>query len=206
MRKLGVLFIGMVVALGVAAPGAAAPPTKTKGSSSSANAFWYFTETPAKNTVRNTVWYVGVFAGSDGIWSDLYEEVETCQTRGRRTTCSYSSRYGFSDLSDGVFTIDGEGLTEAHLEGTYVLEQYDENGNLIGSDPTTIVADFQGLGEIQRSGGRTTYCDEFVCFRTTFEDAFRTAEAYGTVDGWDLGETYDAYLSSGAFREMTREK
>jgi hypothetical protein len=206
MRRFVLLFIGVVLAFGVVAPGMAAPPTKSKGTSASANAFWYFTETPSRNTVVNRVWYVGVFGGSNGIWSDLYEEVETCVTRGRRTNCTYSSRYGFSDLSDGVFTIDEEGLTVAHIEGTYNLETYDEDGNLVSVDPTTIVADFEGIGEIQTSGGRQTYCDQFVCFRTTFEDAFRQAEAYGTVDGFDLGETYDAWLSAGAFREMIREK
>ncbi len=206
MRRLGLVFIGIVLAFGVVAPATAAPPTKSKGTHASANAFWYFTETPAKNTVVNRVWYVGVFAGSDGIWSDLYESVETCVTRGRRTNCTYSSRYGFSDLSDGVFTMDTQGLTEAHLEGTYLLEEYDENRNVISSTPATIVADFVGVGEINENSGRSTYCDQFVCFRTTFEDAYRQAEAYGTVDGVDLGETYDAWLSAGAFREMIREK
>jgi hypothetical protein len=206
MRKLGLLFIGVVLALGVVAPSTAAPPTKNKGTNASANAFWYFTETPARNTVVNTVWYVGVYQSSDGIWSDLYQDVSTCVTHGRRESCTYTSRYGFSDLSDGVFTIDADGLTAAHIEGTYNLETYDDNGNAVGSDPTSIVADLEGIGDINTSGGRSTYCDDFACFRITFEDAYRQAEATGTVDGVDLGETYDAFLSAGAFREMIREK
>ncbi len=206
MRKLGLLFIGVLLALGVAVPGNAAKPTRTKTASSSANAFWYFTETPARNTVVNRVWYVGVFASTDGIFSDLYEDVETCVTHGRRTDCTYSSRYGFSDLSDGVFTIDADRLTVAHLEGTYNLETYDENGNLVDSEPTAIVADWEGVGEIQSSSGRSTYCDPYFCFRTTFTNSFRTAEATGTVNGADLGETYDAYLSDGASRDVVREK
>ncbi|MFY9586225.1 MAG: hypothetical protein WAT66_02080 [Actinomycetota bacterium] len=206
MRKLGLLFIGVVLALGVIAPANAAKPTRTQSANSSANAFWYFTDSPARNTVRNTVWYVGVFASNDGIWSDLYQDVETCVTRGHRTTCTYTSRYGFSDLSDGVFTIDADGLTVAHVEGTYNLETYDENGNLVSSDPTAIVADFEGIGEIFQNSGRSTYCDQFICFRTTFTDASRSAAATGTVNGADLGETYDAYLSSGASREVVREK
>lgn len=206
MRKLGLVVIGVVLALGVVAPATAAPPTRTKSATSSANAFWYFTETPSRNTTVNRVWYVGVFAGTDGIWSDLYESVETCVTRGHRTNCTYTSRYGFSDLSDGVFTIDADGLTEAHIEGTYLLEEYDEEWNVISSEPATIVADLEGIGELYESSGRSTYCDPYFCFRSTFTDASRSAEAYGSVNGFDLGETYDAYLSSGAFREVIREK
>lgn len=206
MRKLGLLFIGVVLALGVVAPSVAAPPTKTKYASSSANAFWHFTETPSRNTVVNRTWYVGVFSSSDGIWSDLYEDVETCVTHGRRTNCTYTSRYGFSDLSDGVFTIDASGLTVAHLEGTYNLETYDENWNVVSSEPTAIVADWEGLGDIEESSGRSTYCDPYFCFRTTFTNSFRYAEATGTVNGADLGETYDAYLSDGASRDVVREK
>ena len=206
MRKLGVLFIGVVLALGVAVPSIAGPPTRNKYASSSANAFWNSTETPARNTVVYRTWYVGVYASSDGIWSDLYEDVQTCVTHGRRTNCTYTSRYGFSDLSDGVFTVDPDGLTAAHLEGTYNLELYDENGNLVSSEPTAIVADWTGIGEIQSSSGRSTYCDPYACYRTTFSDSYRSAEATGTVNGADLGETYDAWISDGAFTEVIRQK
>ena len=206
MKKIVLLFVVVALAVGVVAPSVAAPPQRYKTATASANAFWYFTETPARNTVVNRVWYVGVFSGTDGIWSDLYESVETCVTRGRRTSCTYTSRYGFSDLSDGVFTIDDEGLTEAHIEGTYLLEEYDDEGNFVSSEPVTIVADLEGIGEIYESSGRSTYCDPYFCFRTTFTDASRQAEAYGSVNGEDLGETYDAYLSSGASREVVRDK
>lgn len=206
MRKIGLLFIGVVLALGVVAPVNAAKPTRTTTESASANAFWYSTETPARNTVVNRVWYVGVFVDQYGVFSDLYEDVETCVTRGRRTTCTYSSRYGFSDLSDGVFTIDRDGLTVAHLAATYNLERYDDRGNLVGTDPTAIVADWEGIGDIETSSGRSTYCDPYFCFRSTFTNSFRTAEATGTVNGVDLGETYDAYLSDGASRDVERQK
>jgi hypothetical protein len=206
MRKIGLLFIGLVVALGVVAPSVAAPPTRTTSESASANAFWYFTEHPNSRTTVNRTWYVGVFVDQYGTFSDLYEDVETCVTRGRRTNCTYSSRYGFSDLSDGVFTIDREGLTESHLEATYNLERYDDNGNLVDSEPVAIVADWEGIGDIQTSSGKSTYCDPYFCFRSTFTNSFRSAEATGTVNGADLGETYDAYLSDGASRDVERQK
>jgi len=206
MRKVFTLGFGVVLAVSLAAPSYAAKPTKTIYASSSANAFWYSTEQVSRNTVRNTTWYLGVYSSTDGIFSDLYQDVETCRFSRRSVTCSYTSRYGASDLSDGAFTMDAEGLTAAHIEGTYVLEEYDSNGRLVGSTPTTAVADLEGIGDIQTNGGKSTYCDNFICIRTTFSDSFRQAEATGSVNGVDLGETYDAYLSNSSATEIDRLK
>jgi hypothetical protein len=206
MRKLGLLIIGVVLALGVVAPATAAPPEKYKYASSSANAFWYFTDQPARNVTVNTTWYVGVYQSTDGTFSDLYVDTETCRTAGRRVSCTYTSKYGFSDLSGAVFTIDTTGLTAAHLEATYDLQTFDDNGNVTSTEPSAIVADWEGIGDIESSSGKFSYCDQYACSRTTFTNDFRYAEATGSVNGSDLGETYDAYLSNGAERDFYRAK
>jgi hypothetical protein len=207
MRKLLILFLGAFLTLGLAAPSQAAKPTRSTYASSSTNAFWYFTDQIARNTTRDTVWYVGAYVDQDGaVFSDLYVETETCRTARNRVTCEFSSKYGYSDLSDGVFSLDATNLTAAHIEGTYALEEYDSRGRLVSSTPTSIVADITGIGDIQTSGGKSTYCDPFVCIRSTFADRFRQAVASGTVNGTDLGETYDANIANSTYTEVDRLK
>jgi hypothetical protein len=207
MRKLFVLVLCVLMTVGLAAPSRAAKPTRSTYASSSVNAFWYFSDQIARNTTRDTVWYVGAYVDQDGaVFSDLYVETQTCRSVRNRTTCEFSSKYGYSDLSDGVFTLDTVNLTAAHIEGTYVLEEYDSRGRLIGSTPTSIVADIEGTGDIQNSGGKSTYCDPFICIRSTFVDRFRQAEATGTVNGTDLGETYDANIANSTYTEVDRLK
>jgi hypothetical protein len=195
MRRSILLVLASSLVLAVGAPAEAAKPTRTVHDSVSANAFWYFEEQPSRNTIVRTTWYVGVYRSTDGIWSDLYVDTSTCTIGPRGEKCTYGSKFGFSDLSTGTFTINEDGLTAAHLEETYLLQSWDERGETSESTPATIVADWTGIGDLQENSGRSSYCDQFWCSKSTWDEAFRSAEASGTVNGDDLGETYDAYLS-----------
>lgn len=201
MKKLFVLALGAVMLAGAAAPAHAAKPTRTTYSSSSANSFWYGFEQLSRTTTRSTVWYVGVYSSSDGTFSDLYRETTTC----RRDRCSSVFAIGFNDLSGDVFSMDADGLTSAHLDATYVLDVYDGGRRSTGTTETVhIVADWEGLGDIQTSGGSFSYRDDFISIRGSFEDSFRGAEATATTNGTDLGETYDAYLAASSSTSVER--
>lgn len=201
MRKLFVLALGCSMLLGIAAPAHAGKPTRTTYSSASANAFWYSFEQVSRTTTRSTVWYVGVYASTDGTFSDLYREITTC----RRDRCSSVFAIGFSDLSNDVFTIDSSGLMGAHIDATYVLESFDDSRRSTGTTETVhIVADWEGVGTVEQNGGSYSYRDDFISIRATFEDAFRAAEATGSVNDADLGETYDAYLAASTSTSVER--
>lgn len=206
MRRWILLALASAFVLAVGAPAQAAKPTKTTYDSVSANAFWTTEEQLSPTTVKRTTWYVGVYQSSDGTFSDLYLDTSTCTQTLRGESCTYEFMSGYSDLSEAEFTIDREDLTGAHLEETYLLESWDKDGNMSESFPATIVADWTGVGEIERNSGKSSYCDKYVCYKSTFEDAFRSAEAFGTVNGEDLGETYDAYLSSSHHESMEWQK
>lgn len=200
MRRsiLLVLASSMVLALG--APAQAAKPVKTTYDSVNANAFWYFEDQLSPTTVKRTTWYVGVYRSTDGTFSDLYVETATCTTGKRGETCTWESLYGYGDPSDtDSFTIDDDGLTAAHLDETYVLRSYDENGEPGQEMTVAIVADWTGIDEIQTSSGKSSYCDDFSCSKSRWEDSFRSAEAEATVNGDELGETYDASLATSHY-------
>lgn len=206
MRRWILLTLASALVLAIGAPAQAAKPTKTTYDSVSANAFWTTEEQLSPTTIKRTTWYVGVYQSTDGTFSDLYVDTSTC-TQGRRgESCTYESMSGYSDLTEAVFTIDGEELTSAHLEETYLLESWDKDGNPSEPVPATIVADWTGIGEIDRNSGKSSYCDSYFCYRSRFEDAIRSAEAVGTVNGEDLGETYDASLSSSHYESMEWQK
>ena len=202
MRRSILLVLASSLVLALGAPAEAAKPTRTTYDAVNANAFWYFEEQVSANTVKRTTWYVGVSQSSEGTWSDLYVDTSTCTVGRRGERCTYESLFGFTDLSGGTFTIDEDGLTGAHLEETYLLQSW-ENGEPTEGVPTTIVADWTGVGELQENSGRSSYCDNFWCSRSTWDEASRSAEAVGVVNGEELGETYDAYLSS--YHSVTTE-
>lgn len=206
MRRIVLLALGVVLAAALAAPTAAAPPVKSKSKTASANAFWYSTQTLSRSSYRSTVWYVGVFSSTEGTWSDLYQEVATCRVTRRGDVCDYEFRIGFSDLAGQTFTLDSRGLTTAHIDATYDLyESFDEEGNPIGTaTPTHIVADWTGIGDTSQERFSSTVRTECATFRWTFNGLFRSAEATGSVNGVDLGETYDAWLSSGTSSSFER--
>jgi hypothetical protein len=204
MRKIAILALA-VGALAVAVgPAQAGKPTRIKSANASANAFWYSTEALSPTSYRITVWYVGVYQSSEGTFSDLYVDSSICEVTPPEDTCvPESSRYGFSDLVGQTFTIDAKSLTSSHLDASYDLQEYDADWNPVG-DPvaTHIVTDWTGIGALYRE--KSSYSVHTPCgvVRYTSKGLNRSAEATGSVEGTDLGETYDAYLATGTSRSF----
>jgi hypothetical protein len=206
MRKVAILALAIALLAVATGSAQAGKPTKTRSADSSANAFWYTTEWLSETTYRSTVWYVGVYQSSEGVFSDLYFDSSICDVTPPEDTCtSESSRYGFSDLAGQTFTIDVKGLMSAHLDAVYDLQAYDADFNPVG-DPvaTHIVTDWTGIGSMSRE--KSSYSLHTPCgvIRYKSNGVNRSAEATGSLDGSDLGETYDAYLAKGASRSMER--
>jgi len=204
MRKIAILALAVAMLTVAVGPADAGKPTRTRSTNLSANAFWYTTETISPTTYRTSVWYVGVYQSSEGTFSDLYFDSSICEVTPPEDTCtSESSRYGFSDLSGQTFTIDAKSLTAAHLDAVYDLQEYDADFNPVG-DPvaTHIVTDWTGIGPLYRE--KSSYSVHTPCgiVRYTSKGVNRGAEATGSVDGLDLGETYDAYLATGTSRSF----
>jgi hypothetical protein len=203
MRKLAILTLAIALLAGAAGQARASKPTKSINVS--ASAFWYTTEPLSATTYRSTVWYIGVYQSSgEDTFSDLYFESSICEVAPPEDECTFeSSRYGFSDLAGQTFTIDAKGLTTAHLDAVYDLQAVDADFNPIG-DPvaTHIVADWTGLGSYSRE--KSSYSIHTPCgiVRYSSKGVSRSGEATGSLDGTDLGETYDAYLASGTSRSF----
>jgi hypothetical protein len=206
MRKVAIAILTVALSIGLAGPASAAKPTRTLSSSSTAQAFWYTFEQLNKTTTRNSVWYVGVYIDSGFSYSDLYREEDTCRTSRRHTICSSTFSFGDIDLSSGTFTMDST-FSTAHLEATYQLQESDQLGNPIGGPvSTSVVTDWTGVGDLQTNGGKSSYCDQFICTRSTFTDDFRQAEANGSINSVDLGETYDAFMAGDTTTTIERLK
>jgi hypothetical protein len=143
---------------------------------------------------------------SYGIFSDLYQEVIVCRTSRRGETCMTDAfRYGDSDLSGQTFTIDDKGLTQAHIDAVYALQEFDSFGNPVGDPvPTHIVADWTGIGDLAKQKGKFSYRSGCSVFRYSFNGLFRQAEATGSVEGSDIGETYDAWMSTDSSTSLER--
>jgi hypothetical protein len=202
MRKVAILALAIALLALAVGPAQATKPTKS--ANVSANAFWYTTEWLSETSYRSTVWYVGIYQSSEETFSDLYFDSSICEVTPPEDTCTFeSSRYGFSDLSGDTFTIDAKGLTSAHLAAVYDLQEYDADFNPVG-DPvaTHIVTDWTGLGSLSRE--KSSYSVHTPCgvIRYTSKGVTNSAEAIGTLDDADLGETYDAYLASGTSRSV----
>jgi hypothetical protein len=202
MRKVAILTFAIALLAVAASPAQANKPTKS--ADLSANAFWYTTETLSATSYRSTVWYVGVYQSREGTFSDLYFDSSICEVTPPEDTCtSEASRYGFSDLTGDTFTIDAKGLTTAHIDAVYDLQEYDADFNPVG-DPvaTHIVTDWTGEGSLSRE--KSSYSLHTPCgvIRYKSNGVSRSAEATGSIDGADLGETYDAYLSTGTSRSF----
>jgi hypothetical protein len=198
MRKVAILAL----AVALVAAGAAQAGKPTKSTNVSANAFWYTTEWLSQTSYRSTVWYVGVYQDSGETFSDFYFDSSICEVTPPEDECTFeASRYGFSDLTNDTFTIDAKDLTTAHLDAVYDLQDYDADFNPVG-DPvaTHIVTDWTGVGSRFRE--KSSYSVHTPCgvVRYTSKGVNRSAEATGSIDGTDLGETYDAYLATGTSR------
>ena len=208
MRKILTFVLACAVAAALAAPALAAKPVRERSARTSANAFWYTTETLSQNTYRTTVWYVGVYQTGEGTWSDVYQEVSTSRVSRRGESCTYESRMGFSDLSGQTFAVDAKTLKSAHLDAIYQLySSFDEEGNPVGeATPVHIVVDWTGTGTASREKSTYTVRTGCATFRWTFSGLFAPAQATGSVDGVDLGQTYDAWLSSGTSSSFERSR
>jgi hypothetical protein len=198
LSALGIISAGPALAAAPTPTPAPKPGGKTTFESHNANAFWYFSEQISKTVRKDTTWYLGAYQSTDGSFSDLYRTVTICTAAKRGGEhCTSSNAYGAIDLSEATFSMDATGLTFAHLEGTYPLQETDEQGNPIGDPvPTSAVADWTGVDQIQLSHGSSTYCDASGCFFDKWEAGYRAADATGTIDGsLALGSTDDANLS-----------
>jgi hypothetical protein len=205
-RIIGIL-LGVFLLVGLVSPALAA---ERKTRSRSLNAFWYQTETLGPRTFRQTTWYVGAFASSGrfgGTWSDLYQSVDLCRETRRGTWCENEYyAVGFKELTKDEFYIDEQRLETGWIEATYDLQTYDPNTGEPGPPvPTHILATFEGVGPIEVNKETFVYEDENFIFRFTFHGAFRTAESHGWIDGVDIGETYDAYMSLSTSTETKRK-
>jgi hypothetical protein len=199
MRKLFVAALSAGLIAGLAAPAQAAE--RTHYESSGANAYWNSRRVVRPGVVDRTTWYVGIYAGTEGVWSDAYKDTVRCVRldSGKRRCRLRSSLFGvIEDLGDGTFTIDADGLTVADLDVTYPLQQRDpETFDPVGEVvPTHIVTHWEGIGDLDASESKSSYKTDCYWSRSTDEYRFRGAEATGTVrDKLDLGETYNGYLS-----------
>lgn len=199
MRRIAAVMLGVACLLALATPAGAAD----RYQSSVVNVYWYYQEQLTANVYRQTTWYVGVYEDSGSKWSDLYQDVSICVRLSPRTTrCRLQSfKIGYSNLDrpGEYYTIDRQGLTEAHLRGLYVLESYDEYGNARGSAKAAlIVTDVLGVGELTESQELHVYHSGCRYYVTATKGLSRDLEATGTLNGQDLGETYDGFLANNA--------
>jgi hypothetical protein len=194
----------LLLVLALAAPAQAKKPFRSN--ITTAEAFWISDVQLTPDTVRETTWYVGVFAETDGgtfLYSDLYQDVEDCTTdpNGNVTCTEVSDKFGDSDLTGpgDTFTMDFDTLTSAHLQGTYTLQAFDQNGNPVGSPETdTIVADWTGTGDLIKTHSKFSFHSKCVHFTATDKGITRPADATGTLNGTDLGTTSDTFFGGDA--------
>jgi hypothetical protein len=198
MRKALVVILGAALVGGMAGPASANKPFRS--TSATAEAFWHYRLDLSPTTYEATTWYVGVFQSSDGgTFSDLYVDVESCQTGPNGDTCvEESEKFGFTDLTGpgDAFTIDVASLSSAHLDATYQLQAYDENGDPVGSPETHVIAaDWAGQELLSRMRFKSSFHSRCIHFTTTTKGIGRLAQATGTRNGEDLGATEDAFMS-----------
>ena len=207
MQRSGVLLvIAGVFLLGLTAPAYASPPV-FKSKMTTAEAFWHSEQVTGANTFTDTTWYVGVFAGFDGMvqYSDLYQDVEDCtaDSTGNVSCTEVSSKFGDTQFPPGTtifsFTMDTSGLTSAHLDGTYQLQSFDQNGNPVGSPESDhIVADWTGMGPIAKTHSKFSFHQKCIHFQATDKGRTRAADATGTLNGTPLGTTSDTFFGGDA--------
>jgi hypothetical protein len=199
-----VLLVCAALLAGLASPAQAAKPIRSN--LTTVEAFWHSRQSTGPNSYLETTWYVGVFASTDGgtfLFSDLYQDVEACTVdqNGNPSCTEVASKFGESDLTGpgDTFTMDFAQLTSAHLDGTYQVQSFDENGNPIGSPETEhIVADWTGTGAITKSHSKFSFHSRCVHFTATTKGRMRPADAAGTLNGTDLGVTTDTFFGGDA--------
>jgi hypothetical protein len=127
MRTLLGYAIAITAAAVLSAPSAAAAPTRQQGGS--AEAFWTTIKRIDAHTQIRTIWYVGVYPGSEGTVSDIYRDVARCTRSDHRWRCrTVSYQFGYRrNLSSRAFGMDRRRLSRAHLDARYTLEKYDSH-------------------------------------------------------------------------------
>ena len=200
MRRVWLAALTAALVLVLAGPGQAVDLSHDRSKGGSANAFWYKKKNLSATKYRFTTWYVGVFASSDGAWSDLYQEVDVCRRRPGRDRCRLVKyRIGIIDLTGegDTFTVAGRARS-ADLAATYPLQEYDSDWKKVGRPvPTLIEAHFEGVGDLSRS----TYTEEYNSgcsrWRYTFRGTSRAAISTATLDGTrSIGSTDHAYIAN----------
>jgi hypothetical protein len=202
MRRIAVFVFGLALLGALAAPAQAVKPTRF--TETTAEAFWTTRQDLTATTYQLTTWSVGVFASTDGTskFSDLYQDVELCTVDPNGDICNeVSSKFGgtdFSGLGD-TFTMDFANLSTAHLEATYQVQAFDQNGNPVGSAETDhIVADWTGTGVITKSRERFSFHSRCIHFSAKTKGRMRPADATGTLNGTSLGTTSTTFFGGDA--------
>lgn len=204
MRRLTAILLGAILVLSLGGPAGAAKPEKFRWDNAGLNAFWYSTKDLKGRAYKEIVWYVGVYQSTDWVFSDLYKSVARCERRPGRDRCRLVRwSEGFSDLEGATFDVD-RNLSNGILKEKYRLTTYDRRGERVNRFRARIVAELEGVGDLYRE--RDSYRSGSGCtqFRYEFRGAYRDAEATATINGNSLGETHDAWMSSGG--EATFEK
>jgi hypothetical protein len=203
MRRALTLVLGLGLILLVGAVPAQATPSKT--TTTTAEAFWHFKKVISATQYQETTWYVGVFMTfgkgvRTSFYSDLYQDVELCRTANNHCT-EISSKYGDSRLrgSGDSFSMDARDLTTAHLQGTYQVQAYDQNGNPVGSPRNDVItSDWTGRGSITKTHQKFSFHMGCIHFSATDKGDTRPATASGSLNGRDLGKTKDTFFGGDA--------
>jgi hypothetical protein len=208
LRKLFVFIVAGLATLAAALPANSATrskPVSYKSSARSADAFWYKTKWLSPTEYRQSVWYIGVYESTDGTFSDAYKTVVDCEqeTGEDYGECTIvSSTYGYTDAPD--FTL-AKKLASAHLEATYTMNSYTEDGSRSGRSFTIdVVVDWNGTGDLQRNHGTSNYRDGCYTFHDSSRGAWRASTATGSVNARALGSTDDASLSKYSSRYLEK--
>jgi hypothetical protein len=190
MRRLFVVMVVLALSLAfVPAVHAGQPePGRERYETQGVNAFWYSTRRISSDVYLRITWYLGAYQ-SEEFWSDLYRSVERCERRPGRDRCrGKSNQTGvINDIGDGSFTVAAD-FSTAHLEATYRLRHYDDNGNPKGPAVSyTAVADFEGVGEIITS--RNEY-SVWVgdCLQERYRSKYESRDSFatGSINGRDV--------------------
>lgn len=208
MRRKWLSAVAVAMVVSLAAPAQAVELSVERSKGASANAFWYRKKNISATKYRFITWYVGVFTGQEGAWSDLYQEVDVCRRRPGPDRCRLVKyRIGFIDLTGegDSFSVAGRARS-ADLAATYPLQEYDSHWNEVGKPvPTSIQAHFEGVGDLNRNTYRESYNSGCSVWRFTFRGTSRSAIATGTLDGTrDLAATEDAYISRNVSLSYSR--
>ncbi|MGB9939875.1 hypothetical protein [Methanosarcina sp.] len=190
MRKSYTILLALVVLLSTAmSVQALESKTIERYNGESASADWYET-----NGDITTYTYLSVTETKDG--TDIYISTYTYGP------CSWSEKSGYMFTNDNVFKIDKKlnsaSLSEVEIE---VCDYYTgETGTL------TVQADWIGEGEISESSSKSSSKYDDYVWKSSDSSKYRDASATGSINGYDLGVSSYASLSSFKYAYMSMTK